>query len=685
MKPVKRPFLIMILMFLIMMILFVQVGVPLTAAIRTQVDMNRYLQNDNAGWSELGANSASGGGISNTQGVSREPSLAIGPDNFPIVAWADSSSGNSEIYVRRWNGFSWVEMGETSATYGGISNNHGDSRFPAVAVSPDGMILVAWSDNTSGHSEIYVRRWKPPKWVEMGPGSATGNGISENQGWSELPRVAFDLEGLPVIAWTNNTSDDGENYEIYVRRWDESTETWDEIGSNSASGGGISNNNGNSRNPIPIVASDGTIIIVWYDNSGVQNGDDIDNNDIYVRRWLNSAWVEMGNGSASGGGISNSEGNSLYPVPALLNGDMPIVAWADRTYGNHEIYVRSWDGTNWVEIGAGSASGGGISQSSKNSMNPSLAVTAKEVPIIAWYDNVTSTNSEIYIRRWDGADWSEMGSGSATGGGISQNNEQSSVPSLAVAGQGPAFVAWKDKSSGNLEIYVRQSPPIAPCFTLSMTHVGMGADPVADPINSGSCTAGKYVAGEQVILTAQPEDDWRVGGWTGTNDDNTTALTNMLTMPKSDHTVGVTYVEAITYSSHLPCVIYAQSCFAGPDEVEDNGAKETANGPLCQPGIFFGWPNDQRDYYYFDTTGGPYEIELTQYEGYLDASLFIDSEYTNVDYDGAPWVDGLKLPQTGPKVLEPGRYFIWINDGSPDPDATQKYSLRVQYVPAWRE
>ena len=33
------------------------------------------------------------------------PSLAIGPDGSPIIAWSDDTGGNREIYVRRWRSF----------------------------------------------------------------------------------------------------------------------------------------------------------------------------------------------------------------------------------------------------------------------------------------------------------------------------------------------------------------------------------------------------------------------------------------------------------------------------------------------------------------------------------------------------------------------------------------------------
>jgi hypothetical protein len=63
--------------------------------------------------------------------------------------------------MQRWNGSSWVEVGTGSASGGGISDNSGNSRRPSLAIAPapDGMPYVTWYDDGGGDWEIYVRRW----------------------------------------------------------------------------------------------------------------------------------------------------------------------------------------------------------------------------------------------------------------------------------------------------------------------------------------------------------------------------------------------------------------------------------------------------------------------------------------------------------------------------------------------
>ena len=143
-------------------------------------------------------------------------------------------------------------------------------------------------------------------------------------------------------------------------------------------------------------------------------------------KFVSGAWVQM-NESASGGGISDNGGNSWLPSLALDSSDNPVVAWRDDSGGNFEIYIKRWNGGEWVEIGARSASGSGISQNKGRSDWPSLELDSSGRPVVAWMDR-NSGNYEIYIKRWDGDAWVEIGEGSASGGGISNNRGSSSWP-----------------------------------------------------------------------------------------------------------------------------------------------------------------------------------------------------------------------------------------------------------------
>ena len=567
----------------------------------------------NAGWEEMGVGSASGGGISNNSGYSSFPSLAIDSYGAPVVAWHGDSGSDVEIYVRRWNGAAWVEMGSDSASGGGISNNSGDSSFPALAIGLDGAPIITWLDNSGGgSSEIYVRRWNGAAWVEMGSGSASGGGISNTIGKSEDPFLIIGPDGAPIITWADDSGSDSGDYGIYLRRWNGAA--WVEMGSGSASGYGISNNtNGWSGDPSLVIGSGGAPIITWTE----EHNDDY---EIYVRRWNGSTWAEMGSGSASDGGISNTRnGLSWHPSIAAGPDGAPIVAWYDYNIGNYEIYARRWNGSAWVEMSSGSASGGGISNNSSRSVQPSLAIGPDGAPIVAWYDE-SSTNSEIYVRRYQ-----------------------------------------------------------ASCYTLTLTHSGSGSNPTANPLNSTGCAARHYTAGQAITLSASPAAGHHVKNWSGTANDSSTSTTNSLTMPAANHTVSVNYeaMPAGVFRAFMPSALNVPpTCFAGPNEREPNNNPADANGPLC-PGLSFsGLPDDKWDIYYFETTL-PGEIKATltnHYGGGMQLQLYTGSVGGAPSYLDTDDGDGLQATLRG---TQPGRYTIAVYTETPKPAETRRYILRV--------
>ncbi len=98
--------------------------------------------------------------------------------------------------------------------------------------------------------------------------------------------------------------------------------------------------------------------------------------------------------------------------------------------------------------------------------------------------------------------------------------------------QGSTFT---DSGSGTVH-----GPPVV-CNPLSLMHTGMGGDPVSTPTNSTGCTAGNYIAGENIALNAAPDTGWRVTGWSGTDNDSSTSGNNTLTMPAMTAVVSVNY------------------------------------------------------------------------------------------------------------------------------------------------
>jgi len=78
------------------------------------------------------------------------------------------------------------------------------------------------------------------------------------------------------------------------------------------------------------------------------------------------------------------------------------------------------------------------------------------------------------------------------------------------------------------------------CYELS-TFAFDGGSIITDPANSEGCPEGHYAPEEKITLRANPESGWNVHFWEGTEDNNSTAAENLLTMPAADHVVSVVY------------------------------------------------------------------------------------------------------------------------------------------------
>lgn len=99
-----------------------------------------------------------------------------------------------------------------------------------------------------------------------------------------------------------------------------------------------------------------------------------------------------------------------------------------------------------------------------------------------------------------------------------------------------------------VKLGLANSAPLT-CYPLTLSHTGQGGNPTASPTRTAGCPAGRYSAGQWIVLTAAPANGWQVKDWIGTDNDGSTAITNGTTMPAGPHTVSVNY-EAGPNASH---------------------------------------------------------------------------------------------------------------------------------------
>ena len=157
-------------------------------------------------------------------------------------------------------------------------------------------------------------------------------------------------------------------------------------------------------------------------------------------------WVALGT-SLGPGGISNSGTADDATIVETVAG--PVVAWLNTVSGIANVFVEQFVGGAWVALGNGAASGLGVSGSSSSVSNLALTTDGTKVAL-AWAQTVQMT-LQIYVLQYNGGTWSQLG-GSALGKGISNSSGHATAPSLAYD-NGTLFAAWQDDSSGFDQVY----------------------------------------------------------------------------------------------------------------------------------------------------------------------------------------------------------------------------------------
>jgi hypothetical protein len=393
-------------------------------------------------WEELGSSWAPTGGIS--EGYGHRPCVLIDPDDRPVVAWISEDDRARQIHVKRWDGSQWVEIGEGSGTEAGISDSEVDCWSPLLHFDPLGRLVIVWEEE----GRLIIRRWNEVSWEDV-PESGSGQMVTE--GVLSLPHhdFTFDGNGWPVIAWVHRDGAPppyGDAEQIYLRRWNGTA--WVEL-SGSATGGGLTNHTedrDDARDPVVVVDSLGRILVAWTsDRIGLFP-------QICIARWNGASWEEIGAGSTSEFGVTdetvlgNASPYDLFPLLCLDDQDRPLLVW-----GYDELIIaRRWTGSEWVPMGEGSETRGGISRSRASSITPSLAIDSLGHPVVAWTEEELGT-SHIAISRWTGAEWQPIGQG------LSSATLDQEYPSLAVGPSDELVVAWKQElEDGENRLYLSQ-------------------------------------------------------------------------------------------------------------------------------------------------------------------------------------------------------------------------------------
>lgn len=139
-----------------------------------------------------------------------------------VIPWHDLRGSDRDIYVQRVD-----SSGNTQWTADGVAvcTAAGDQECPTIVADNAGGWIVAWSDQRSGTSDIYIQHLDASGDELWG---ADGVGVCTASGDQEFPTVVSDGAGGAIITWVCNQAGD---WDVYAQRVDASGNVrWGEDG-----------------------------------------------------------------------------------------------------------------------------------------------------------------------------------------------------------------------------------------------------------------------------------------------------------------------------------------------------------------------------------------------------------------------------------------------------------------------
>ncbi len=334
-----------------------------------------------SGWSNATVISDDYTGWNN--GPSRSPSMTIDKNGVLHVVWHDGTVGpwgsDAEIMYTNHTASGWSNATMISDIYGW---NDGSSMIPSIAVDNNINIHVIWRDYTDGewgsdYEIMYANR----------TGSVWSNATvisDDNTGWnnelSDYPFVTVDKNGIVHAAWVDYTNGEWGN-DIEIMYTNTSTGWW----SNATviSDDNTQWNDGSSWLPNIAIDNNSVIHVVWHDETDGAWGTDTEimYTNFTVSGWSNATVI------SDDISLWNT-GTSTSPKIAVgINGTLHVV-WVDNTPGtwgtDNEIMYAERTSTGWTKGIV--ISDDNTDWNNGSSLSPKLAIDNNSTLHVIWED-----------------------------------------------------------------------------------------------------------------------------------------------------------------------------------------------------------------------------------------------------------------------------------------------------------
>src|SRR5262249_61085102 len=94
-----------------------------------------------------------------------DPVLALDPSGNPVVAFTESDGTRVDAYVEQWDGQAWERIGDRVNP---IAGHDVQPSTLALAVGSDGAPVLSFRESDGNRNNLFVVRWTGRIWEELG-------------------------------------------------------------------------------------------------------------------------------------------------------------------------------------------------------------------------------------------------------------------------------------------------------------------------------------------------------------------------------------------------------------------------------------------------------------------------------------------------------------------------------------
>ncbi|MBW7918314.1 MAG: hypothetical protein H3C52_03295 [Anaerolineales bacterium] len=330
-----------------------------------------------------------------------------GTDVYVGGSFTNANGIASADYIAKWDGTNWSALGSNGAGNGSL-----DYTVYAIVVSGSDLYVGGGFENVNNGGTVLtaadnIAKWDGTDWSALGSNGA-GEGSLNNNVY-DIAVSGTDLYVGGNFADVNNSGTELGAAD-YIAKWDGTN--WSALGSNGAGDGSLNDN-------VYAIAVSGSDVYAGGRFADVNNsGTELGAAD-YIAKWDGANWSALGSNGSGDGSLNNS----VYAI-AVSGTDIYAGGWFENVNNGGTAlsaadYIAKWDGTNWSALGSDGAGGGSLPPASGVK---AIVISGANVYVGGWFENVnnggTPLNAADYIAKWDGTNWSALGSDGAGGGSL---------------------------------------------------------------------------------------------------------------------------------------------------------------------------------------------------------------------------------------------------------------------------